>query len=80
MDRIEQTDPIWTTQIVQKDPIPLIRINGETSWINTSERETRDDAILFAEEEFHITQVTCDAQSALRTDFASVFSGPSWPM
>lgn len=79
MDRIEQTNPIWRLQVDQKEPIPVIRLSGETSWINPSENRAPDDAVLSSEEELHISQVTRDAQSVLRTDLASIFSGPIWP-
>jgi hypothetical protein len=79
MDRVSQTDPIWTARVAQKKPIPVIRLTGEVVWINTSATKEPDDAVLTPEDELRIADVTVRGRSELRREFETVFGGTDWP-
>lgn len=79
MDRVSQTDPIWTTRGTQKEPIPVTRLTGEVVWINTSATNEPDDAVLTSEDELRMAEVTVGGRSELRNELETVFGGPAWP-
>jgi hypothetical protein len=79
MDRISQTDPIWTTRVAQQGAIPVTRLTGEVVWINTSGKKEPDDAVLAPEDELRIAEVTVRGRSELRGELETVFDGAEWP-
>jgi len=80
MDRVLQTDPIWTTQVSQKSPIPVTRLSGKVVWRNPSAKEQPDEAVLAPEEELRIAEVVSTGRTELRSELESAFAGPSWPL
>ena len=50
MDRPSQTDPIWTVAATQDGPMPVTRLSGEVVWINPSDPDEPDDAVLTPED------------------------------
>lgn len=79
MDRVSQTDPIWTTRATQKEPIPVTRLTGEVVWINTSATKEPDDAVLMPKGELRIAEVTMRGRSELRSELETVFGSADWP-
>jgi len=79
MDRVLQTNPVWTIRGTQKTPIPLTRLGGEVVWINPSGSEEPEDPVLTAEEEQEIAGITLSARTELRSEVEAVFGGPAWP-
>ena len=80
MDRVLQTDPVWTVRGTQKTPIPVTRLNGEIVWMNTPATDDPDDALLTPEEEMRVGEATLSGRSELRSELETVFAGPAWPL
>ena len=79
MDRPLQTDPIWTTKVTPKGPIPVTRLSGEVVWIDPTAPHEPDDAVLTPGDEQHIADVTLSERSKLRSECDRLFSGADWP-
>jgi hypothetical protein len=79
MDRVSQTDPIWSTRGTQKESIPVSRLTGEVVWIKASPAKEPDDAVLTPEDELRIAEVTVTGRSELRSELERVFGGADWP-
>jgi hypothetical protein len=80
MDRVLQTDPVWTIRGTQKRPIPVTRLSGEVVWLNPSATEESDEPVLTAEEELRIAEVSLNGRTELRSEIEAVFAGPAWPL
>jgi hypothetical protein len=80
MDRVLQTDPVWTIRGTQKTPIPVTRLSGEVVWMNPSPTDEPDEAILTPEEELRIAEATLSGRTELRSEIETAFAGPAWPL